>query len=94
MYVGAEYFVFESFVLIFVKSFEDVTKYYVCGVCVLLGVGYGFMEDGESSVRPLTSLNPCWLSLWRSCSVTWWLRRLLRILSRILPWISRREMDL
>ena len=50
MYVGAEYFVFESFVLIFVKSFEDVTKYYVCGVCVLLGVGYGFMEDGEGCV--------------------------------------------
>lgn len=43
---------------------------------------------------PRHPLNPCWLSLWRSCSVRWWLRRVFRILSRILPWISKREMGL
>ena len=43
-YVEAEYFVF-----------GDVTKDYVCGMCVLLNVGYSFMEDGEGSVRPSTS---------------------------------------
>ena len=46
MYVEAEYFVFESIVPDFVNSLRDVTKDYVCGVCVLLPVGYGFMEDG------------------------------------------------
>ena len=55
MYIEAEYFVFESFVPGFVESLGDVTKDYICGVCVLFGVGYGFMEDGESSVRPSTS---------------------------------------
>ena len=43
MYVEAEYFVFESFVQDFFKSFGDVTKDYVCGVFVLSLVGYGFM---------------------------------------------------
>ena len=40
----------------FVKSFGDVTKDYVCGVYVLilLGVGYGFMEEDEASVLPST----------------------------------------
>ena len=55
MYVETEYFVFEFFVPEFVKSFGDGTKDYVCRVCALLGVGYGFMEDGERSVRPSTS---------------------------------------
>ena len=39
----------------FVKSFGDVTKDYVCGVYVLLGVGYDSMENGEGSVHPSTS---------------------------------------
>ena len=46
---------FESFVSDFHKSSGDVTKDYVCGACVLLGVGYGFMEDGEGSVCPSAS---------------------------------------
>ena len=50
-----KYFVFESFVPNFVKSLGNVTKDYVCEVRVLLGVGYGFMEDDEGSVRPSTS---------------------------------------
>ena len=55
MYVEVKYFVFESFVPYFVKSLGDVTKDYVCVVFVLLGVGYGFMEEGEGGVRPSTS---------------------------------------
>ena len=54
MFVEAEYFVFEFFVPKFVKSFGDITKDYACGVCVLLGVGYDFMEDGVV-VHPLTT---------------------------------------
>ena len=50
-----KYLVFESFVPDFVKSFGDVRKDYVVGVFVLLGVGYGFMKDGEGRVRPSTS---------------------------------------
>ena len=55
MYVEAEYFVFESFVLDFVKSFGDVMKDYVFGVFVLLSLGCYFMEESEGSVRPSTS---------------------------------------
>ena len=55
MYVEVKYFVFESFVPYFIKSFGDVTKDYVCVVFVLLCVGYGFMEEGEGGVRPSTS---------------------------------------
>ena len=47
---------FESFVSDFVKSFGDVTKDYVCGVFVLLSVGYGFVEDSEDSMRFSTFL--------------------------------------
>ena len=55
MYVEANYFMFESFVLDFVESLGDVTKDYVSGVCVLLWIEYSFMEDGEGSVCPSTS---------------------------------------
>ena len=55
MYVEAKYFVFESFVPYLVKSLGDVAKDYVCIMFVLLGVGYGFMEEGESGVRPSAS---------------------------------------
>ena len=45
MYVEAEYFVYEYFVPDFVKSFGDVMKDYVRGVCVLLGDGYGYIYN-------------------------------------------------
>ena len=88
MYVKVEYFVLESFVPGFVNSFGGVTKDYVCGVFVLLCVGYGFMEDGEGSVRPSTSPESVLVVVVEVVSVRWWLRRWLR---RIL---SRREMGL
>ena len=50
-----KYFAFEFFVSNFVKSLGDVTKDYVCGVFVFLGVGYGFIGDGDGSVHPSTS---------------------------------------
>ena len=59
MYVKAKYFMVESFVPKFVKSFGDVTKDYVCGVFVLLSTGYGFIENGKGRARPSTPLNPC-----------------------------------
>ena len=43
-----------SFFPDFVKSFGVVTKDYVCGVFILLGVEYGFMGDGKDSVYPPT----------------------------------------
>ena len=46
MYVEVKYFMFESFVPDFVKSFGDI---------VLLCVGYRFMEYGKGSVRPSKS---------------------------------------
>ena len=55
MYVEVKYFVFESFVPNFVESFGDVTKDYVCVVFILLGVGYGFVEDGEGGMRSSTT---------------------------------------
>ena len=50
MYVEAGDFVFESFVPDFFKSFGDGTK--------ALGVGNGFMVDGQGSVCPSTSTSP------------------------------------
>ena len=91
MYVEAKYFVFESYVPNIVKSFEDVTKDYVCAVFILLSVGYGFMGDDEGSVRPSTSPETVLVVTVGSCSVRWF-RRVSSILSRILPCISRRKM--
>ena len=70
MYIEAEYFVFESSEPDFVNSFGDVTKDYIYGVFVLLNIGQWTWFHGRWRGQ-CASLNipPCWLSLWRSCSV-------------------------